>query len=67
MWVPLHVGIMGNGRADKVVNIVNRTILHPKITDILINDIKDSIEQKVNTIWKYYWNSNTLSYKSIII
>lgn len=48
--VPSYVGITDSKKADKTADIATRTILHPKITDILLNDIKIFIKQKINSL-----------------
>jgi len=50
MWVPLrHIGIVGNEMADKSAHTAIKTILHPTITNVPVNDIKVSIKQKIIT------------------
>lgn len=63
MWVPSHIGITGNEMADKSADIATKTILHPTITEIPVNDIQISVKQKINMAWQSYWDSVTLSNK----
>lgn len=63
MRVPSHIGITGNEMADKTTHMATKTIFHPTLTDIPINVIKASIKQKINTVWKNYWDSIPLSNK----
>jgi len=41
MWVPSHIGIADNEMAHKLVDKATKTILHPTITEIPVNDIKN--------------------------
>ena len=63
MWVPSHIGIVGNEMADKSADIATKTISHPTITDISVNDIYTFIKNKINMSWQSYWDSVSPSNK----
>lgn len=44
---------------NRLANTATKTILHPTIINIPVNDIKLSIKQKINMAWQSYWDSTT--------
>lgn len=54
MWVPSYIGSTGNEMYDNIADFPTRTISHPTITDIPVNNIKLSIKQKINMLWQKY-------------
>lgn len=56
MWVPSHIGIVGNEMVDRTADLATRTFFRPTITEIPINIIKTSINQKINIARQCYWS-----------
>lgn len=63
MWVPSHIGIIGNEKADKYADQATKTIPKPTINNISTIDIKNSIHQKILSSWQNHWNLIPLSNK----
>jgi hypothetical protein len=55
-WIPSHIGIHGNTKAD----FAAKQALQLRITDFKIpyTDLKSSVREKVKHLWQIDWNEN---------
>jgi ribonuclease HI len=64
-WIPSHIGITGNEKADQ---LANQSINHPQI-EINIKyewfDVVNKLRQYINHQWQQEWNSSNSFYRSI--
>lgn len=52
MWVPYHTGIPRNDRAVKYADLATKNILTTNSNNIPFNDIINSINKKIFSIWQ---------------
>ena len=58
-WLPGHVGIRGNERADRAAKMARRTNMQPCL--ILPSDFKPSIRKHITAIWQSTWDESPLN------
>ena len=58
-WLPGHVGIPGNARADRAAKTACRTDMQPCLTPPL--DFKPSIHKYITTMWQKTWDESPLN------
>lgn len=63
MWVPSHIGITENEKADKYADHETKTIPNSTINHIPINDMKNYINNKILSVSQNHWNSIPTSNK----
>ena len=56
-WIPSHIGIVGNEKADKAA----KEALNMEPTELLLpnSDFKPNIKQYARALWQLEWDSNT--------
>jgi hypothetical protein len=57
MWIPSHVGINGNEKADEAAFLATKKLTNNTIDKISSNEIFTSIKNKIFLSWQYHWDS----------
>lgn len=58
LWVPAHVGVRGNERADEMAKALVKRKVEMQVS-INRAEVKRLIWRKVNDMWQEIWNGNS--------
>lgn len=63
MWIPFHVGITGNEKADQLAKqAINEEIMKLELPK---EDFKNTVKQEIKNVWNEPWKTNTNHLKGI--